>query len=372
MGDFRVSLSVTPLWGTTLNVVLIAATMPGEMCGVTDYTVRLAAALRGIGIDAVVEFFDRWSFANFMKLKHRYRKNPNAIFHVQYPTLRLGLSVAPGFAPLLVGNSFVTLHEFGTFNVLRKAAFIPSSILSKKIIFSNNEEKARFQRYFPHSHGRLTVMPIGNNIPQLSPRGARVGPERLVYFGQISRNKGVEFFLDTVAQLRSAGASIDVDMIGAMVDSDRDFVDLVRSRSERDKIGLRLSLPADEVSATLNDATIALLPFPDGVSNKRGSALASLEHGATVLTTHSELTPEWLTKVTHPVSSPDNAADLIGRIMAGTAERVLAPETLARELRLRDWAEIARSHVKLYNAKLGDPIATGGAVLDASSPGTKR
>lgn len=325
------------------------------MCGVTDYAERLAAALQEIGANATVEFFDRWSFANFRALRRRCRNQPNTVFHMQYPTLRLGRSVSPGFVPLLLPNAFVTLHEFRLFNVLRKAAFFPASLLAKRIVFSNDEERTLFRSYFPYAGRRLTVIPIGNNIPRLTPRGVEARPERLVYFGQISRNKGIEFFLETVARLRSAGARIEAEMIGAMVDDDPAFVGLVKSSAERDAIRLRLNMPADRVSAALNEATIALLPFPDGISNKRGSALASLDHGLAVLTTHSELTPDWMAKVTHPVSSPENAAALVGRIMSGEAERLPSPDIRARELHRRDWNEIAKEHLRLYREALSKP-----------------
>ncbi|WP_454852619.1 glycosyltransferase [Rhizobium binxianense] len=336
-----------------MDVVLIVASARGEMCGVTDYADRLAAALQKIGATARVEFFDQWSFANFRALRRRCRNHPNTVFHMQYPTLRLGRSVSPGSVPLLLPNAFVTLHEFRLFNILRKAAFFPASLLAKRVIFSNDEEKALFQNYFPHAKSRLCVIPIGNNIIQLAPRGIAAQRERLVYFGQISRNKGIEFFLETVARLRAAGAPIEAEIIGAMVDNDPAFVSLVKSSAERDTIRLRLNMPADRVSAALNDATIALLPFPDGISNKRGSALASLDHGITVLTTHSEVTPDWMAKVTHPVSSPENAAALVGRIMSGDVERLLAPDIRARELGRRNWNEIAREHLRLYQEGLG-------------------
>lgn len=333
-----------------MNVVLLVASPRGEMCGVADYADRLAAALRVLGVNANVEFLDRWSFRNLLTIKRRYDGGKKVIFHMQYPTLRLGRSISPGCLPLLLPNPFVTLHEFRLFNILRKLAFLPVSLSSKKIIFSNDEERALFQRYFPLSGQRLTVFPIGNNIPRVAPSGDAQRPEKVVYFGQISRNKGIEFFLDTIARLRSAKSPVQAEIIGALVDSDAAFAQLLKSSSERHEIRLRLNMPPEGVSAALNDSTIALLPFPDGISNKRGSALASLDHGLCVLTTHSDLSPDWLSKVTHRVSSPQGAADLIASIESGEIERHRAPEILAHEMRIRDWNEIAREHLRLYEA----------------------
>jgi glycosyltransferase involved in cell wall biosynthesis len=331
-----------------LKIVLLIASSKGEMCGVADYTERLAGALADIGADVHLELIDRWSFSDIFALRRRHAADRQAVFHMQYPSLHLGKSVAPGFLPFMLPNSFVTLHEFRLFNIVRKLIFVFPALFSKRIIFSNDAEKVLFQSYFPFSKARLSVLPIGNNIARVSPAPTGRGAERVVYFGQISRNKGIEFFLDTVSELRTAGVPIEAELIGALVETDAAFVEMVRSSVSRLGIRLQLNLPPAEVSAALNEATLALLPFPDGVSNKRGSALACLDHGLTVLTTHTALTPEWLAVTTHRVATPKAAAISLSRIVSGETVRMRSPDILAKELRARDWHEIARKHLALY------------------------
>jgi glycosyltransferase involved in cell wall biosynthesis len=332
---------------TALNVVLLIASSRGEMCGVADYTERLAAAIEEIGATVHLELLDRWSFSDIYALRRRYADDPDTVFHMQYPSLHLGKSVAPGFLPLLLPRSFVTLHEFGLFNIIRKLIFALPALWSRRIVFSNEAEKSVFLRYFPFAR-RLSVLPIGNNIPNLTRGAAGQRHERVVYFGQISRNKGIEFFLDTIKQLRASNVSIEVELIGAMVETDGAFVEMVTRSAAELGVRLRLNMSPADVSGALSEASFALLPFPDGVSNKRGSALACLDHGLTVLTTHSGLTPDWLSRTTHGISTPDGAAELLSALVKGEGERHPASDILARELRARDWHEIARAHVQLY------------------------
>lgn len=338
-----------------LNIVFLVTSAPGKMCGVADYTSRLAIALGDIGAEVSVEYLDHWSLSQILKIRRRYRNSPQTIFHLQYPSLNIGNSISPGFLPLLLPNTFVTLHEFRLFHFLRKMMFVLPSLMSKKIIFSNDEERALFRRYFPVSSERLRVIPIGNNIARTSQRKQSAETERVVYFGQISHNKGIEFFIETIAQLREKAIPVEAEMIGALVESDVKFVDFVKRSADQYKIRLRLNLPPQEVSEALSLATIALLPFPDGVTNKRGSALACLDHGVNVLTTHTPLTPEWLSVVTHPVTAPEDAAVLITKITSGEAPRLKAPDILTRELRARDWHAIAREHLRLYEEALAVP-----------------
>ncbi|MDI6837882.1 MAG: glycosyltransferase [Rhizobiaceae bacterium] len=331
-----------------MQIVFLVASAQDRMCGVADYTGRLAAALGDVGASVTVEYLDSWSLRHIMEIRRRYAGRKDVVFHLQYPSLSIGKSVSPGFLPLLLPNTFVTLHEFRIFHILRKMVFLLPSLLARAVIFSNDEERSLFARYFPWSRKRLMVIPIGNNIPRLAPGKAPSGPERIVYFGQISRNKGIEFFIDTIARMREGGSVAEARMIGALVETDTDFVDYVRNSAGRLGIELKLNLSPEAVSETLSEATIALLPFPDGVSNKRGSALACLDHGVCVLTTHTERTPEWLAEVTYPVTSPDDAAAMIGKIVHGEIPRVRSPLVLEREMAARDWHAIAREHLRIY------------------------
>lgn len=318
------------------------------MCGVADYSYRLADALRELRAAVVLEEPTVWSLEAARAIRGRHAGEPDTIFHLQYPSLTMGNSLSPAGLPFLLPRFFATLHEFRVFSLPRKALFASHSLFARRIVFSNGAERDNFRRWYPWSGPRLEVIPIGNNITRIG--GRMPGPERLVYFGQISRNKGVELFLETAGLLRAAGNPIEIRMIGAMTDNDPDFKSLVLGSAEKYGIVKRLSLPAEEVSAELNAASFALLPFPDGVSDKRGSALAALDHGVTVLTTHSAATPGWLRAVTHPVVSAGDAAAAIAAMLDGTRPRRKSPELLEQEMHARDWREIARRHIALYRA----------------------
>lgn len=329
-----------------MKVVLIVTSPGSSMCGVADYSYRLAGALERLGVTVAVEEPSTWSLDAARVIRRRHGSDDDTFFHLQYPSLTMGNSLSPAALPFILPGLYTTLHEFRVFSLPRKAIFASHSLFARGIVFSNQTERDIFRRWFPWSDGRLQVIPIGNNITRIG--GRMPGPERLIYFGQISRNKGVELFLETAGLLRAAGNPIEIRMIGAMTDSDPEFRALVLGAAEKYGIVKRLSLPADEVSAELNAATIALLPFPDGVSDKRGSALAALDHGVAVLTTHSATTPGWLRAVTHAVGSADHAATIVSDIVKGSLRRQKSPELLEQEMHARDWREIARRHLTLY------------------------
>jgi glycosyltransferase involved in cell wall biosynthesis len=327
--------------------IVLLVTSPGDlMCGVADYAEKLALAFRDIGADAVLERPETWSASEIARLR-RAHGGRDTVLHLQYPSLTMGNSLAPALLPSLCRNVYVTLHEFRLFSLPRKLIFLPYALKARAVLFSNDAERDGYRRAFPLGGASLRVLPIGNNIRKVDESVER--HERLVYFGQISRNKGIEIFLDTVARLRAKVATtMDVRMIGAMVEGDGEFRAMVETRARELGVTLRLNLPPEDVSRELLAATAALLPFPDGVSDKRGSALACLDHGLSVLTTQSETTPGWLKQTTLPITSADDAFAVIDRLLAGSIERHPASDVLMTELKARDWREIARAHLELY------------------------
>lgn len=326
--------------------IVLLVTSPGNlMCGVADYAEKLAQALRDLGADAALERPKAWSAGEVSRIR-RACGDRDTVLHLQYPSLTMGNSLAPALLPILSHNVYATLHEFRLFSLPRKLIFLPYALKARAVLFSNHAERDGFHRAFPFGGASLRVLPIGNNIRRVNEAVERC--ERLVYFGQISRNKGIETFLDTVAKLKAGSTEMECRMIGAMVDGDGEFRAMVEARARELGVTLRLNLTPDDVSRELLAASIALLPFPDGVSDKRGSALACLDHGLSVLTTQSETTPDWLKQTTLPVASADDASIAIGRLLAGTIDRRPAADMLAKELKARDWRDIARAHLELY------------------------
>jgi glycosyltransferase involved in cell wall biosynthesis len=334
-----------------LKVIFIVSSPKDSMCGVADYTTRLAGAFAEIGIPAIVEYPDGFSVQTLKGLRDKHGKD--AIYHLQYPSLGMGNSLSPALAPLIFPKCFVTLHEFGLFSVPRKLIFLSHALLSKAIIFSNTPERDLFARWFPMSKRRLTVMPIGNNIPRLGERPSRGRPRRIVYFGQISRDKGIEIFIETIRRLKASGRELEASMIGALVEGHTEIVDMVRSAEHDLDVELALGLPSDQVSRELAAPDIALLPFPGGVTDKRGSALACLDHGLTLLTTHSDITPQWLKQASYPITSAEDAARTAGGLLDGALPQDPASEVRISELKAREWPEIARRHIALYRQSGG-------------------
>jgi glycosyltransferase involved in cell wall biosynthesis len=336
-----------------MRVVYCVTVRPGQQCGVADYTRKLAQAVTQQGIDARVEELPAWSIPTLRGLTKTYRGQEATIFHLQYPSLGMGKSCAPALLPMAFPSHrvFTTFHEFEQFNAIRKLYFLFQSLLTKNIIFTQEHERQIFSRFLPLAKtNKSQVIPVGNNIA-VFPVGNEIGRMHqrcLIYFGQIAPDKGIEEFLQTVEHLRRRNNDIPCSIIGALLDPDSELVRKIRDVSNSCRIDCCFNLSSEDVSKELQKARIALLPFPEGVSDKRGSALACLKHGLAVITRHSDLTPQWWRETTHGVEDFKSAARVVEDILGGQKEKVPQPSILTRALAEREWSNIAKSHITLY------------------------
>jgi glycosyltransferase involved in cell wall biosynthesis len=330
-----------------VDLTLLVTSDPAVACGVADYTDQLARAFRRIGVAAAVERLPSWSLRSAWRAIRARADDPDHVFHIQYPSLGMGVSPAPGLFPLLAGRrrAFLTLHEFEIFNPVRKAYMLPHSF-GGRLVFTSEHELGRFKAIYPWAGG--AIIPVGNNItaPENLPLAA--GRRRLVCFGQIAPGKGIEEFLEAVAALRAAGDDIPCAVIGADLDPSSEISRRIGEAAERLGIERRYNLSAQQVAEELGRSGIAYLPFPGGVSDKRGSALACLQHGLAVITRHSALTPDWWRKTTYDARNAQDAARTIAKIAKGDAPHTPDPAALEAAMAERSWISIARAHVALY------------------------
>ena len=89
-------------------------------------------------------------------------------------------------------------------------------------------------------------------------------------------------------------------------------------------------LPSEAVAARLSIATLALQPFPDGISTRRTSAMAALGLGVPVVTTEGHLTdPVWHggAVALAPAGNPDRLAELcLGLLLDPERRRTIAAQ----------------------------------------------
>jgi len=338
--------------GQTVKTIFLIAGSEQTHCGVYDYTARLTQAIEAHGYQAELYAFEEWSLPALNHLVTKFRGRRDSIIHMQYPSVAMKRSMLPALLPLLLYPTpvYLTLHEFSIFSLPRKLIFWTYARFAKLILFSNDFERKAFSTFFKGAKAQLHIVPIGSNIEAsvqaLPPLNRR--PPKLVYFGQISESKGIEIFLEAVATLRARKIAFQAAIIGAVMDEHSSLMAAIREAAAQHDIDLRFDLPSSEVAEELASARLAILPFPDGISDKRGSALACLNHGVVVITKQSEKTPEWLKRTTLAIRDSETCANLAAVVLNNPLEARIDWTLAAKELQRRQWSNIALEHISLY------------------------
>lgn len=329
-----------------MRILLIGGSRPPEVCGIGDYTHRLAEALQAEGLDAQMFRPREWRLRDIHSMWNAVDSAKADLVHMQYPAFQYGSHLGP---QLLCATRpcIVTIHEISHAHVLRQLSLYPFFAAARRIVFTTNFEREHSARLAPWIHKRSEVIPIGSNIfagaSEVDPASNAVG-----YFGLIRPNKGLEEVLALAALISHRKKPLRVFIIGSKFQGCEAYYEMLRQKSAALPIEWRIGLQGPELDAALAACGLAYLPYPDGASERRSSLLAFLSKGTPVITTSGAQTPESLKQAVRFSSSPENALDIAEEIMADAQAWQILRQRGAAYARTFSWSSIAERHVELY------------------------
>ncbi len=360
--------------------------------GVGDYTRELARALADLGhsvsvvtstkgtwsepgID-VFSVIKKWDWRCWGKIMRVCSDVQADVLHIQYQTAAYGMHPAINLLPLRVRYSphrprtVITYHDLRVPYLFPKAGPVRRWLTTgparwcDATIATNVEDCASLSKAGLPFH----LIPIGSNIPTDLPDGydraawrARLGVAAnetlLCYFGFLNESKGGDVLMQAIWDLLNQNRHVKLLMIGGQVgDSDPTNAGyLVRIKKLIEDLRLTdhvlwTGFTSDtDVSAHLSAADMAVLPYRDGASYRRGSFLAALTHGLPIVTTKG---PGAVALSSMPNVAPD--ANLPG-LTDGDNVLLVAPD---------DAVAVARAVIRLMsNPALRQRLSTRSRML---------
>ncbi len=382
-----------------MTVLLVTGEYPPMQGGVGDYTRELGKAFASLGVEVhiltqgpggdddtgpiTVHRIRRWGWNSLRTASNLARRlSPDAV-QIQYQAAAYGMHPSIHFLPrwlrLTAKQAIVsvTYHDllvpylFPKAGRLRWHAVLEMARSSHLAVTTNPADYRRLTAALPHA--RVEEIPIGSNIHPTPPDGFHRDAWRadhgytkhdclLVYFGFLNASKGGDVLVNALAKLRDRGCSAKLIMLGGRTGSSdptneefaRNVERLMQERGVTPLVRWTGFLPPEEVSAWLLSADVALLPYRDGVSFRRGSFMAMLAHGLPVVTTEPEVPHRDLRHrenvVLVPRGDAQAAADAVAELCRSPELRARISAG-ARELsRLFSWEQIARMHLEAYHS----------------------
>ena len=379
-----------------MKVLLISGEYPPMEGGVADFTAIIARELAAQGAtvhvlthvaaagadDAAVivhPMMRTWRWLSLYRTMRRLlREIEPDVVNIQYQAAAYAMHPAINLLPRMFPNTpfVVTFHDlkvpylFPKAGPLRWRAILALARACRAVIVTNAEDHQRLADCRDIS--RLVQIPIGSNVAPAPLTGYdrrawrwrwHIPPDALVlcYFGFLNASKGGEELIAALAEVCQRGYDAYLLMIGGAVGAsdptNRDYLALVKDAIRVQRLDERVIwtgyLDAAEVSASFSCADMCVLPYRDGVSFRRGSLMAALAHGMSIVSTSPQIPlPElvhgeniWLVPPCDPHSLADaiahlgDAPALRGRLGAGA-------RALARQF---GWGEIAAHTMEVYH-----------------------
>lgn len=385
-----------------MRILFLTGEYPPMQGGVGDYTWALGSALVEQGVDVhvltsreagpahlaprgvanVYPEIDRWRWGMVRQVRRLSDELKPDVLHIQYQAAAYQLHPSINLLPrFLAGWEWprrvaVTFHDLRVPYLFPKAGSwrwrsnLELARRSDVTVVTNAEDLHRLRGY-PDLARKLVEIPIGANIQPDPPAGfdraaqragwgARPDDLLLAYFGFLNASKGAEELVAAVAQLAARGVPVQLLMVGGQVGaSDRTnaaYLEQVQAAIERRGVADRVHwtgfTEASQVSANLLAADIAVLPYRDGASFRRGSLMAAIAHSLPVISTEPAVPilemvhggNIWLT----PAQSPDALAAAIEQLWHDPGLRERLSAGAAALTRLFTWDVIAQQHVRIY------------------------
>lgn len=350
-----------------MKVALVCGPCPPGACGVGDYTVCLAGALNHRGIESHVISSGGWNLLRDVQCTAGSGVAKFDVVHIQYPTVGFGGALIPqGLA--LRQRCVVTVHEVSRAHILRKLALLPFSIRPVRLIFTSECERQFAMRWVPWISKVSCVIPITSNISTFEGSSKR-SLDEILYFGLIMPNKGLESVIALGELVKVSGLSFRIRIVGSCPPKYGAYFEDLKSRASTFPIIWDHELTEQQVAGRLASSSIAYLPYPDGVSERRATFKAALLNGVTVITTRGKDTPSELEDLVSFCTTPEEAL-VAARFLAGNVEKRTELANRARRYARRfTWDSIAEAHFALYRDIVGTKTSRerGGVSFDVST-----
>ena len=325
------------------DILIITGSYPPDICGVGDHTFNLMNTC--IAQSWKIYYRKNWKLNTLFKHIIDINSIGAKYILMQFPTRGYYWNITPHLICLyfswFTGKCFgVIVHEQSQQSLKAYVAELLILISANKLIFTTQYERNFAIKRIPFMKNRSTVVKILPNI-KVSDVICPVEERNIdvAYFGQIMPLKGIEKFIHDTALLSS---NKKIFIAGQVPPMFADFYKKIVSLCAKTNIRVMTNLSQTEVSELLNDTKIVYLPFPDGVSERRGSLFTSMVNGAVVLTTFGNFTTKELEKATINVN--DNKIQDILNNKTLLEEKQKAAKVFMDTQMPHDWDEIAESY----------------------------
>lgn len=301
------------------KILILTGAYPPTVCGAADYLYKLVQTRTAS--DWVVYHPKNWKLRSVFKKLHYINSSRINIINLQYPTMGYDGSILPHilsvYYSIFTKKIFsVTIHECSQLSNKAKIAELLILFFANKVIFTNNFELEYAAAFVPFLRKKSKVIKIFTNIEHTNfSRSISERKYDLISFGLIRPEKGIEEFIQVSKELKMRNPDLKIILAGKIQPKFSDYsFDMVKI-SERYIDEIFYDKNEQEIAEILLNCKIAYLPFPDGISERRGSALAVFKTGGLIVTKKGNFTTKAFESCCNFVDDYKEAANVIEELL---------------------------------------------------------
>lgn len=279
-------------------MLIITGTYPPRKCGVGDYCYNLIHTGTARSSKWQVYTTDNWKLSNIKVIMKEIANIGFNVANIQYPTMGYGTSITPHIITLYIRYILrkpvvVTIHEYSRLGWKGRFAAKIFFHCAGHTVFTTEVERQFAIRKNRYLQKKSSVIKIFSNIDKSD--NIRPAQERtwdIGYFGYIRPDKGIETFIDVCNKVSRLRSGCRIYIMGQTQEEFQWYYTPIIKRIKESDIELILNRSSKEVSDILSDTKIAYLPYPDGLTERRGSFLAALLNRCCIVSTEGDFTTE--------------------------------------------------------------------------------
>ena len=335
------------------KIIFISGSYPPDICGVGDYTAKLIQSDISHKHNWGIYYKSDWSYKNIAKYIKDINKSKPTHLILQYPTQGYGWSLVPHFMciyfSLFSKIRFISvIHEFSNATFKNRLAEMILILFSNVIIVTNDFENKSIRKCIPCKKNIKTIHICSNITASSTIKDYNERIYDFIYFGHIRPNKGIEDFINLLKNEYQYFKSKKIAIIGQIPIGFEAFFYKIKKELENYTVDFILNKPETEIAQLLNSAKFAYLPFPDGVSERRGSFLACIFNGVNVITTEGKYTTDELRNC---VFIPQGHQDIVKYMSSMTHEKYIQVQERLLYYTLNviptTWNDVAKKYLEI-------------------------
>jgi len=235
---------------------------------------------------------------SILRVVRRLKRSKVDVLHLEYNCVGYGKRLGVNLLPFLIKiglpetGIILTLHEYDSYTWKGKTRMLPMIWFSEKIFFTDKINYHRIRKFKRNTSLETLYAPPNIAVHEGQTNEDKATGDEIVmgYWGFIRPNKGVELLIEAFREMtvQYKESNLKLLLMSELTDEDayhRSIKRLIVRHGLGQKITVTGYLSEDEVVTHLAKLDFCVLPFSDGVSDRRGTFTTVMCIGIPVITT---------------------------------------------------------------------------------------